>query len=258
MTRMSARLRARARLRRLTCGRSLPERWVRRLEPALRPRSASVGGAAAGFVLLGPAGAALGAVAGEAARAARGRREATARTRRFEEQIPDALRSMAAALRAGQSLAQALASAHEEAAPPMRDALGTALARLAAGTPMDEALAALERACPAPSAPIALGAIRVGRASGGNLPVILDATADAAAERRRLAAARRAATAQARLSAWVVAAMPVAFFVLLGAGAREQLRAALSEPAGWALLAAGTILEATGILWVRRLVEAPG
>ena len=49
--------------------------------------------------------------------------------------------------------------------------------------------------------------------------------------------------------------MPLAFFAIVGSGARDQLRVLVGDPIGWALLASGVVLEAGGALWMRALLR---
>lgn len=247
------RLRAGVRVRRLARRPTRLGRVAARIRAAA-PRPAA--GAIAGVLMFGTVGLVLGAVAGAVGPRVLARKRAAATGTVLEAQLPDVLRTLAAALRAGQSLPQAIATAHEDAPEPIRAALRAALARLEAGGSAEQAIHAFERACPSPSAPAAGSALHIGRAAGTRLPEILDTAAAGISDRERLAAERRALTAQARLSAAVIAGMPVAFFLLLGAAAREQLRVMLADPAGWAFLAAGAVLEGAGVLWVRRLVGA--
>jgi tight adherence protein B len=230
-------------------GEDEPARWVRRL---LASASA---GAAAGVIALGWAGAMIGMIVGACVPVVGVRRRASRRAAEMERQLPDVLRSMSAALRAGQSVVQALGTAAADARLPIRALLGAAVGRIAAGSSVDESLSALEASCPAPSMGVAVAALRIGRASGGNLPLILDATAEAILDRARLLEERRAATAQARLSATVVAAMPLVFLLMLGTTARNQLRDAFAQPAGLVLFGIGLALEAAGIVWLRRVLE---
>jgi Flp pilus assembly protein TadB len=75
------------------------------------------------------------------------------------------------------------------------------------------------------------------------------------ADRDQIARDRRAASAQAKVSAAVVAVMPVAFFLLIGSGARAQFAFLFGDPIGWALLTTGVLLEAGGALWMRALLR---
>jgi tight adherence protein B len=194
-------------------------------------------------------GAACGVVAAPAARA-RNRRHASVR---IADAIPDLARSLASGLRAGRNIHLALAAAAEDAAEPLRDVLAAALARLDAGASLEQALEPLART--GPRARLLTDALLIGRAAGANLPGVLDTLAASIAERARIERDRRAATAQARMSAVIVAAMPAAFYAMVGAGARVQVAVLVGDPIGWTLLAAGVALEAAGLLWMRALLS---
>ncbi len=212
-------------------------------------------GALAGLVAVGPAAAVLGGVAGAVSPRVQRMRAARGRARLMDEQVPDVLRSIAAAVRAGRSLPQALEAARDEAREPIRAALDTALARIAVGTPVDDAVGVFARAAGSPLAAVAAETIRVGRRSGGNFPLILDTAVASATERLRIARDRHAATAQARMSALVVGLMPVAFYGLVGSSARAGLARMLEDPVGWLVLAAGVALELAGVVWMRALTR---
>ena len=57
------------------------------------------------------------------------------------------------------------------------------------------------------------------------------------------------------MSALVVGLMPIAFFAIVGSGARDQVHVLFGDPIGWALLAGGLVLEAGGALWMRALLR---
>lgn len=183
-------------------------------------------------------------------------RDARIETRRIEEQIPDVLRAIGAAVRAGRSIPQALAVAYDEAPDPVRRALEPAVQRLSVGATIDEALDAFAARARCDAASSAVETIRIARASGANLPAILDVACESLAERDRIVRDRRAATSQARLSAIVIGSMPIAFFALIGSSARAQMQVLFADPIGWVLLFVGLGLETAGFLWVRRLVRA--
>lgn len=267
---------ARARLRRLVPpgGRTL-ERVIartaygrslaRRLDAADEDRTpaaflrlnagAMLAGAALGFVWGGPAAAIAGAVAGTAGPEVRIRRRIAQRSLRVTEQLPEVLAGLAAPIRAGATLPQALAACAEEAEPPLRRVLERTCRDLDAGVSQDQALERFAERCGAPEAHLAARALRVGRRAGTELARVVDEVADTLRERERLAAELRAATAQARVSAIVVASLPVVFLVLMSAGARDQASLLFGEPIGWLLLGVGGALEGAGILWIRRLTR---
>lgn len=243
--RLGARTRALAGVRLSMSGRLL----------ALSPARAVVG-ALAGFVIAGGVGVVVGVVVAVTSEPIARARQARTASRRMDEQLPEVLRSISAAVRAGRSLPQALEAANEEAASPAREALDAVLGALASGVPFDEALSVFARKAATPAAHEVAATLRIGRAAGANLPMMLDVAVESMGESSRIARDRRAATSQARLSAIVVGSMPVAFFAMVGSSAREQLRVLTHDPIGWALLGAGLGLEFAGAMWMRSMSKA--
>ena len=227
----------------------------------VKTRSVKVGvaramaGALAGTVLGGPVFAVLGAIAGGSSEPLLRARAARMRDRRVTEQLPDMMRALAAAIRSGRSIPQALEAARDEAVPPLRPALDITVARLSVGATLDEALDAFGSVAATPDAALVVETLKIGRAAGGNLPLILDVAVESLVERDRIARDRAATSAQAKMSAVVVGLMPLAFFAIVGPGARDQLRVLVGDPIGWALLAGGVVLEAGGALWMRALLR---
>jgi tight adherence protein B len=247
-------------------GRRLAARLAARLEAADLHRTpaehlrlvgaTAVGGAVAAALWAGPAAALLGLVAGAAGPEVALRRRVASRGVRLAAQLPETLAAMAAPLRAGASLPQALAAAAEEAEPPIAGPLARTVRDLEAGVPQPEALARFAARAGVDEAALAARALRVGRMAGVELARVLDEVAEALRDRERIARELRAATAQARASAAVVALLPIAFLVLSSAGSADQVRFLLGEPAGWGLLVAGGALEAVGVWWIRRIGQA--
>ncbi|HEX9712569.1 MAG TPA: type II secretion system F family protein [Actinomycetota bacterium] len=212
-------------------------------------------GALAGTVAAGVIGAALGAAAGVAGRALLDRRAWVRLARSASTQVPEVLLAIAAAVRAGRSVPQALEAARDEAPQPIRAALVRACARLQVGAPLDDALEHFAREVGSAEARAAADTIGIAASAGGNLPMVLDASVTAMAERARIDRDRRAAAAQAKMSGAVVGAMPLAFVVIAGPTAREQLTFLFREPIGWAILGVGVLLEAAGAAWMRALLR---
>jgi len=212
-------------------------------------------GALAGMVLAGPIIAVMGALAGAVSEPLIRKRAARNRDRLLTAQLPDMMRALASAIRSGRSIPQALDAAREEAIAPLRPALDVAEARLSVGVTLDEALDAFAAEAATEDAALVVETLKIGRAAGANLPVILDVAVESLVERDRIARDRRATSAQAKMSALVVGLMPLAFFAIVGSGARDQLRVLVGDPIGWALLAGGVLLEAGGALWMRALLR---
>ena len=212
-------------------------------------------GALAGFFIGGPVLAVVACVGGGASEPFLRARAARNRDRRVTEQLPDMMRALAAAVRAGRSIPQALEAARDEMAGPLRAALDEAVARLSVGATLTESLSVFAAAAATDDAALVVETLIIGRAAGANLPLILDVAVESLAERDRIARDRRATSAQAKMSALVVGLMPLAFFAMIGSGARDQVHVLFGDPIGWVLLTGGVLLEAGGALWMRALLR---
>ncbi|WP_141703769.1 type II secretion system F family protein [Planobispora rosea] len=208
-----------------------------------------------GLLLSPVAGLLLGPGPAWAACAFYRRHRAAQRSRRFAEQLPDALQLVVGSLRSGFSLGQALAALVRESAEPVSTEFGRALAETRIGVDLEDALekAAERTACRDLSWLVM--AIRIQREVGGNLAEIMATAVDTMRERARLRRHVRALTAEGRLSAYVLIALPIGvggwMFLIRG----EYVRPLYTEPLGIVLLVAAVLLVAFGAFWMSRLIK---
>jgi tight adherence protein B len=193
----------------------------------------AIGAAVVGRLVAGLPGAiaGIGIVSVWPVVARRGRR--ARRIAAVQEQIAEAVATIASCLRSGRSVLQAIELAAEELAPP----LGPSLRRLADRVELGEGL------------PEALGAW------AGALAGTLEVLASTLRERRSAARELRSLTAQARLSATILGLLPVGFFLFLSAVARQDLQAAYRSGLGASAIAIGLVLQTIAYLWIRRLLR---
>ncbi|MEA2306414.1 MAG: tight adherence protein [Solirubrobacteraceae bacterium] len=211
----------------------------------------------AGWLLVGPVGGVMAAAAGPWGVG----RVLAARRRRWRAGVADgapaAARALADALSGGHSIRGALAEvARSGGAGAAADAeLRACAAALALGAPTPAALEALRQRAGAPAWDTIVAAIGLQHEAGGDLAGLLrDLAADLEAARRATADAR-AATAQARFSAGVVAALPVGAALLAELASPGALGRMAAHPvAGW-LVGAAVVLQAVALVVVRRLTR---
>jgi tight adherence protein B len=172
---------------------------------------------------------------------------------RVTAQLPGVAQQLGAALQAGLSLRQALARAARDAPEPCREELRRAVDELALGSRLESALEGLAARVPAHDLRIMVTAILVQRRTGGNLARALSTLAGRLEERAQLARELRGATAQARMTAWLVAALPLGAGVMAEIAAPGTLARVLGEGPGPALLAVSATLYGAGVLWIRRI-----
>lgn len=216
--------------------------------------AAPVGGLL-GAALGGPVVAAIGVAAGcSIPRWVRRRRDERRRIR-VEEQLADAVASLAAALRAGLSLPQAIRHAAEEGETPLAEGLRAIVDREALGVPLLRSLDAWAAAQSGRDVRLVVSVLRLHRRTGGDLPRVLDGLARTLRERRAAAAEVRSLTAQARLSGAILGLLPIAFFLFLSVTSRQDIEAAYRSTAGLTAIGFGLVLQLAAFVWIRRLLR---
>ncbi|MGE4337165.1 MAG: type II secretion system F family protein [Pigmentiphaga sp.] len=176
------------------------------------------------------------------------------RLQRFDEQLPDALLTLAAALRAGAATPSALRHLAHEAEAPLAQEFALVLREQRLGIPLDQALANLARRLPSEATVLSVAALRISAATGGNLAEALERVAVTVRSRLHLLGRVEALTAQGRMQAWVVGALPVLLLLALSSLEPEAMALLWTTVEGWSVLVGVVVLEAIGILWIRRIV----
>jgi tight adherence protein B len=195
------------------------------------------------------------AVAGPAAAGSWVRRRRARYRRDVERALPDVAHAVADSLTGGRSIRGALASAASSLDGPPAVEMARLGVELGLGSPTQDALAALRTRVPSPRIDAFASALLSQRLSGGDLAGLLRRFGEGAAERDRAADDARAATAQARFTGLLVAAMPMGaalFAELLDPGFFSRM---LESPVAIALLACSAALQAVGFAAIRRLAQ---
>ncbi len=199
-------------------------------------------------------GAAAGLVAG-AASVVRDRRAAGTRQRRCEDGVPALARALADALRGGASVRSALASATEDRSVPaeLRRTVQRHGSSLELGAPLVDTLMALASGA-GPAMRLLCGTIALHLEAGGALASELDRIAAAGDAGRKLEEERVAATAQARATVRVVAALPLLAMAGAQLASPGFLSAIAASPIALALLLIGLVLEVVAVVAARTIV----
>lgn len=225
-----------------------------------RRRLAAVAAAAlcaAGWLV---AGAVVGVALAAAGPWAANRALAARRSRRraaLAAAAPAVARAVADALAGGHSIRGAIGAASSTGGldGPAAAELRRATAALDAGAVTDAVLDDLRRRAGDPAWGTLVTAILLQRDAGGDLALLLRGLAERLEEARRADADARAATAQARFTAWLVAGLPAGAAVLTELGSPGSTAALLSEPLPAALVVASIALQAVAVVAVRRIAR---
>lgn len=226
-----------------------PERSERRRLTAV----ASLTAFASGWILLGPLAAVVVAAAtplavrrGLAAHAAR-RRAA------LVEAAPALARAIADALTGGSSIRAAVSGAHEGLSGVAHRELALLHGALEMGEEIDVALERLRSAAAHHAFDAIVAAVTLQREAGGDLAGLLRRLAATIEDDARADADARAATAQSRYSAALVACLPAVAAALVELAAPGSVRAMLSTPLSALLVAIAIGLQMLAWIVIRRV-----
>jgi tight adherence protein B len=172
---------------------------------------------------------------------------------RFVAALPSGLEQVAAALRGGASIGDALESFAADS--PLRPDVSRVRARAALGGGLADALAAWPEERPVPAVRATAGALAVAASIGGRSADALDGLAASLRDRLGAVAEAQSLSAQARLSAVVVGGAPIAYLVFSAIADPASVDALVGTRAGLACLVAGLTCEALAAIWMRRIVR---
>ncbi|MDX6230969.1 MAG: tight adherence protein [Frankiales bacterium] len=181
--------------------------------------------------------------------------KARRRMNAFMAALPDALQLAAGSLSTGYSLPQALDSIVRQGTEPIAGEIGRALTQARLGVPVEDALDEVATRMGSEDFRWVVMAIRVQREVGGNLSEVLSTVAHTLRERERLRRHVRALSAEGRLSAYILVALPVGIFSFLFLFRRPYIRPLYTESAGIVMLGAAGLLIVSGSLWMRSLIK---
>jgi tight adherence protein B len=98
-------------------------------------------------------------------------------------------------------------------------------------------------------------AIRIQREVGGNLAELLANTAAMMRERARIHRQVRALSAEGRLSAAILIALPILMALYMFTLRRSYIRVLYTDPIGIAMLVMAVALMGAGTMWMRNVVR---
>jgi tight adherence protein B len=177
------------------------------------------------------------------------------RMARCVAQLPEALDIMVRSLRAGHPVNAAMALVGREMAAPLAGEFRLAVDEMTYGLDLRDALANMIERLAVPDLQYVAAAIKIQHETGGNLAEILHGLATVIRARMRMLKKTRALSAEGRLSAHVLAAMPVIFAGLVYVSRPEFYLSASADPLFFPIVGAALGLELFGVLVMWRLVN---
>lgn len=183
------------------------------------------------------------------------RRLRAARLRRLQRQLPDAMTAIAAGLRGGLSLWQALELVPRHQPRPVAQEFSLVLRQQRLGLPLEEAMQGLAARTGLHDVRMLVATLGIARDLGGGLAEVLERLAESV--RRRVAMEDRidALTAQGRMQGAIVGALPLLVAAALYVMEPASMGRLFTTTVGWLVIAVVAVLELVGWALIRKVVR---
>lgn len=183
------------------------------------------------------------------------KRARTRRLIRIEEQLPEAADFIARALRAGHSFTNVLQIVGTELPEPLSGEFRIAREEINYGVPMSEALHNMAERIPLTDLRYLIIAVLIQRESGGNLAEILTNISQIIRGRLKLAGQVRVLSAEGRMSAWILGALPLVVLTLMVLINPKYISMLWTDPVGMKVLWVACGMIVFGVLWLRKVIR---
>ena len=214
-----------------------------------------VSGVTLGFAFGSPIFAAALGLFGAAAPFVWIKRRQRKRLEAFQGQLPDAIDMLVSAMKAGYSFQAAMNFIGEEMPAPLGPEFARFYDEQRLGIDVRTALLSLQARVDSMDLKMFVTAVLVQRESGGNLGEVLANISDIMRERFALEGELETLTAESRLSARILAALPLLVFVGMFALNPGFMRPMLQQPAGQIMLVLAGVSVAMGYLVMVRIAD---
>jgi tight adherence protein B len=173
----------------------------------------------------------------------------------FDKQLIDALAIIGNCLRAGFSFNQAIESIAQEMPDPIAKEFAKTIREIRLGFPMEKALINMMERLDNNDLELIVSAVLIQRQVGGNLSEILDTIANTIKDRLKIKGEIKVLTATGRTSGMVVGMLPVFLMGVLMVINPGYVSMFFNSNIGIAMLIFAAIMETTGFLIVKKIVN---
>ncbi|MDR0634597.1 MAG: type II secretion system F family protein [Azoarcus sp.] len=173
----------------------------------------------------------------------------------IDSQVPDMLAMAAGAMSAGASLMVALESVARDGPAPIKRELDMMLREVRLGVDMDIALDNLAARVKSEEMLMVAAAIKIARESGGNLSESLDKLSRAVRDRQNMEKKILALTAQGRMQAWVMAALPFGMLYALFKLDERAMAPMFHSVLGWGVFLAVCLWITVGFKVIKKIMD---
>ena len=182
------------------------------------------------------------------------RRKKKKRMRKLQSQLPDVLDMIARALRAGHAFTTGMRLAADEFDDPFGTELAETLDEINFGVSVSDALTNLATRLDSPDIRYFVISVLIQRTTGGNLAEILENIARLIRERIKFQGKVRVLSAEGKLSAVILIALPFVIVLALSFLSRNYIYVLWAEPAGRIMAGVAVIMMILGALVMKKIV----
>jgi tight adherence protein B len=179
----------------------------------------------------------------------------TKRFQKFEELFPEAIDTLARAVRAGHAFTTALELIANELSEPVASEFRKLFEEQKFGLPVRDALMNLTGRVPLVDVKFFVTAVMLQRETGGNLAEILDNLSYVIRERFKIMRQVRVYTAQGRLTMMLLMGLPPVIVLTMLLTSPAFIRPLFSDPIGHVLVVAGIVLQTLGYFVIRKIIQ---
>jgi len=183
------------------------------------------------------------------------RRDRINRIAKFEEQLPDSIDIMKRALKAGHPFTSTLKLVATDMDKPISEEFEMTFNDISYGSDTRRAMLGLLARVPSVTVMALVTSILVQKETGGNLAEVLEQIAKVIRGRFRIHRKVKTLTAEGRMSAWVLALVPLFLFATIWITTPDYLPILIEDPRGHNLVIYGCISGIIGIAWIRRIIR---
>ena len=179
----------------------------------------------------------------------------TKRFQKFEELFPDAIDTLARAVRAGHAFTTALELIASEIAEPVASEFRKLFEEQKFGLPVRDALLNLTERMPLVDVKFFVTAVMLQRETGGNLAEILDNLSYVIRERFKIMRQVRVYTAQGRLTMMLLMGLPPVIVVVMLLTSPMFIHPLFADPIGHTLVVSGIVLQTIGYFVISKIIQ---
>jgi tight adherence protein B len=177
------------------------------------------------------------------------------RLHRFEQNMPDAIDLFNRSMKAGHNIQSGLETLASETSDPVKGEFKRVIEELSLGSPLEDALHNLGERVPLIDLRFFVIGLILQRQTGANMVVVLENLSLLVRERLNLGEKLKASTAQQRLSAGLLCALPIVVALVFWILKPEYIRWFYTDETGQNVMTFAIIWESIGILVIRKMAN---